>query len=78
MASNIINIDTLFYIPHSTKKDTFKGVGDSSGLVEFINREDRDFVHVFSENTEGISKVKFKELCIAWLALNYPDVLVED
>ena len=80
MKDNIIelNSETLFYIPDESSELLMKGVGDSAGMIEFINSQKNRTVTVFVEGPGNISKEKFKSLCIAWLALNYPDVLNYD
>ena len=70
-----INNDSLFYI--KGEGGTFKGVGDSSGMIEFID-VDNDWIGVYAECDGTIEKHKFKELCIAWLAINYPESLAID
>jgi hypothetical protein len=69
--------ETLFYIP-KTDDYGYKGVGDSEGLLEFINNDDRNVVHVICDGTGEIPRINLKHLCIAWLGLNYPDVLSPD
>lgn len=77
--SNVIPIksDTLHYIPNGKDK-TWIGVFDNEGHVEFRNREGGNVVDVTASKTEGINKEKFKELCIAWLAMNFPEVIKFD
>ena len=65
------NSATLFYISDANSESWFKGVGDYAG-IEFINNESGG-VNVYS-GTGEISKEKFKDLCVAWLELNYPEV----
>lgn len=71
-----LNSDTLYYIP-SLDKQSVVGVGDSQCRVEFINVGDQVTVHNDCVH-DRTDKHRFKQLCIAWLALNYPDVLKYD
>ncbi len=69
-----IHKDTLEYITDTN--DKFIGVRDSSSNIQFVSRKNKVFVYV--DQIGIIDKVKFKELCIAWLALNYPASLKFD
>jgi len=73
---DIVELDseTLFYIIDDDHY--LKGVGDQSG-IEFAD-SGPGMLDVIVKNDNGISKENFQRLCIAWLALNYPDVLKED
>ena len=74
---NVVDIgsDTLFYIKDDGGE--IKGVGDSAGLIEFIDA-DNNWVGVYADGDGTIEKIKLKHLCVAWLALNYPDSLNTD
>jgi hypothetical protein len=80
MPDNVVelNSETLYYIPSNSREGGFDGVGDSAGMIEFVNNDEKGTLNVFSQGTGQISKEKFKSLCIAWLALNYPDVIKFD
>ncbi|MCZ6468041.1 MAG: hypothetical protein O6499_00140, partial [Candidatus Dadabacteria bacterium] len=69
-----IHKDTLEYIKGDD--DKFIGVGDLSSGVELINADSSIYITIPPLGI--IDKVKFRELCIAWLALNYPDSLKFD
>ncbi len=75
--NNVLQLDseTLFYIKDENSEKKIKGVGDSAGMIEFINNDDKGVLNVFSDGRGEISKEKFKHLCVAWLALNYPETL---
>ena len=75
--TNVIEVDceTLFYIEHHKE---LVGVCDKSAGIEFIS-DKFGMVHINSDgNINHLSKEKFKNLCIAWLALEYPEVLKYD
>ena len=67
-----LNSDTLFYIKGNG--EDFDGVGDSESAIEFFNASGGT-VSVYQGKKVSIDRNKFKQLCIAWLALNYPDSL---
>ena len=54
------------------------GVGAVESGVEFINVDDETALVAMGSKAEFISKKILKELMIAWLALNYPDVIKWD
>ena len=76
--NNVTEIDseTLFYIKGDGGQ--IVGVGDSCGLLEFINNDVKGTVNIYHDGVGDISKVKLQQLFIAWLALNFPDVLHYD
>lgn len=80
MSNNVVelNSETLFYITNGRGGKEIIGVGDSAGMIEFIDDKLQGVVHVCMEGSGKISKEKFKSLCIAWMAMNCPDVLKED
>jgi hypothetical protein len=72
-----IRVDTLFYI--KDKDGDIKGVGDTDGLIEFaFTSSENNYVAVLTDGDGALEKIKFKQLCVAWLALNYPDSLKFD
>jgi hypothetical protein len=73
-----INSETLFYIADDIQAGKIRGVGDSAGMIEFINNDDVGTLHVFVEGPGEISKEKFHRLCVSWLALNYPESIKFD
>ncbi len=70
--SNVVelNSETLFYIKHA---DEIVGIGDSAG-IEFI-RHSNGGTRIYSDGCGVIKNHALKNMCIAWLALNYPDAL---
>ena len=67
--------DNLEYVQDDDGK--FIGVSDAAG-VEITRCDDRmEFVSVYGE-VACVPKLCMKELMIAWLALNYPDVIKWD
>ena len=73
-----IKPDSIVYIKNFQHE--IVGVGDTESGVEFIS-DPRSITGVYTPNTKACVEVgpdNFKELCIAWLALNYPDVLKFD
>jgi len=68
--------DTLLYI---TDDGGIIGVSDTSDdCIEIYNYKDSDIVFINTEEDAQISKEKFRNLCVAWLALNFPDNLKFD
>jgi len=80
MGDNVVNLnsETLFYITNGMGGKEIIGVGDSAGMIEFIDDKLKGVVHVCMEGSGEISKEKFKSLCIAWIAMNSPEILKED
>lgn len=75
---NVIQIetDTLFYIEE--KGDgVITGVGDKRYGIEIYNASNETVCVVLAKPFIA-PKHKFRDICIAWLALNYPDVLKFD
>jgi len=76
--TNIIelNSETLFYI---TEGESIIGVGDNSANIEILNTsKSAGTVWVYTGGDIELSREKFKQLCVAWLALNYSKVLKFD
>jgi len=75
--SNIIelNSETLFYLKSN---DKISGVRDSGAEIDFLNFDNNSQVSIRSSGNVTISSQNLKSLCIAWLSLNYPDVLKYD
>ncbi len=65
------------------KPDSLNYVKDDKGEFIGVNDSEIHFVNIESEKGVLISggyieKKKFMGLCIAWLSLNYPDVIKYD
>lgn len=75
-ASNVVglNSETLYYIPEIGGGKVV-GVGDKDGMIEFISNDKTGALDVYVDGRGDMSKEQFRRLCVAWLALNYPDTL---
>ena len=71
-----IKPDSIIYIKNDQNEIT--GVGDTDSGVEFVNALNGWASVYFDGEFLMVERDKFKQLCIAWLALNYPDVLKFD
>lgn len=74
--SNVAEIDSETLSYAIVGENTIVGVVDTSGPVEFIDGETEGTVKVSGECQ--ISKKKFEQLCVAWLALNAPECLATE
>ena len=72
-----IKPDSIVYIYSDDNK--IVGIGDTDSGVEFVNANS-GWASVYFEGEDSlmVERDNFKQLCIGWLALNYPDVLKID
>ena len=71
-----IKPDSIFYVKNF--QNEIYGVGDADSGIRFELVRGSYVCVEGPEASELIKSDNFKQLCIAWLALNYPDVLKFD
>ena len=69
--------DTLEYI-NDVDGECIIGVADSESGIKVFSVDDNTVIVEIAYKAEFIPKQSLRELMIAWLALNYPDVIKWD
>jgi len=75
---SVDTLDSLCYVQDPSNPGKFCGVRDSVDHLSFINDYRAGVVRVGQAGETAIAMGRFEQMCIGWLALSSPGVLVND